>query len=211
METGVMMDSETEIGTDIFRGGRVGDGRKGMKRVAEEDVVRDPEVERTERILRKLEKMDRKKGRMSTEPDGDQGEDRADVVEMPEFVETDEEMGPVEMVMVEGVDERFKKEDVAVNEETFEDVAAVCDGMEERGDGGEDEVEKDWESDAEDDEEEGKPAEMDEESRRKGRMEEVDFMINTLKMFEFGEYDEAVRRGGGRQPTTTKWVERVRA
>ena len=116
-----------------------------MKRVAEEDVVKDPEVERIERILRKLERMDRKKGRTSAEPDGDQGEDRADVVEMLELelFEKDCETGPVEMVMVEGVDERFRKEDVVVNEETFEDVAAVCDGMEECGDDGEDEVEKD--------------------------------------------------------------------
>ena len=39
-----------------------------------------------------------------------------------------------------------------------------------------------------------------------GRREEVEFMVIKLDMFEFGTYEEAVERGG-KQPTTTKWVE----
>ena len=39
-----------------------------------------------------------------------------------------------------------------------------------------------------------------------GRKEEKHFMIDKLKMFEFGSYEEAVMRGG-KKPTTTKWVE----
>ena len=29
-----------------------------------------------------------------------------------------------------------------------------------------------------------------------GRKDEVDFMVGKLDMFEFGDYDEAIRRGG---------------
>ena len=41
---------------------------------------------------------------------------------------------------------------------------------------------------------------------RAPRKEEKDFMVDRLKMFEFGSYEEAVKRGG-KAPTTTKWVE----
>ena len=47
---------------------------------------------------------------------------------------------------------------------------------------------------------------MDEEQVKVGRKGEKDFMVDKLKMFEFGSYEEAVRRGG-KAPTTTKWVE----
>ena len=39
-----------------------------------------------------------------------------------------------------------------------------------------------------------------------GRSDEVQFMVKKLDMFEFGSYEEAVRRGG-KKPTTTRWVE----
>ena len=48
--------------------------------------------------------------------------------------------------------------------------------------------------------------ELDPKQVEAGRKEEVDFMVGKLRMFEFGSYDEAVRRGG-KVPTTTKWVE----
>ena len=47
---------------------------------------------------------------------------------------------------------------------------------------------------------------MDPVAQRAGREEEVEYMVNTLKMFEFGSEEEAWARGGKR-PTTTKWVE----
>ena len=55
-----------------------------------------------------------------------------------------------------------------------------------------------WTEDGED--------ELDEEQVKVGRKEEKDFMMEKLKMFEFGSHEEAVRRGG-KEPTTTKWVE----
>jgi hypothetical protein len=39
-----------------------------------------------------------------------------------------------------------------------------------------------------------------------GRLEEVDFMVGKLGMFEFGSYQDALARGG-KMPTTRKWVE----
>ena len=39
-----------------------------------------------------------------------------------------------------------------------------------------------------------------------GRQEELEFMVGRLAMFEFGSYEEAIQRGG-KEPTTTKWVE----
>ena len=39
-----------------------------------------------------------------------------------------------------------------------------------------------------------------------GRREEVEFMVDKLDMFEFGTYEEAVKRGG-KVPATTKWLE----
>ena len=41
----------------------------------------------------------------------------------------------------------------------------------------------------------------------KGRLEETEYMIKKLDMFEFGSYEEALRRSGGKEPTTTKWVD----
>ena len=43
-----------------------------------------------------------------------------------------------------------------------------------------------------------------------GRKEELELMIKELDMFEFGTYEEAVSRGG-KEPTTTKWVDRWKA
>lgn len=54
--------------------------------------------------------------------------------------------------------------------------------------------------------EEGEDDELDVEQVKVGRKEEVDYMIEKVKMFEFGSYDEVVRRGG-KTPTTAKWVE----
>jgi hypothetical protein len=48
--------------------------------------------------------------------------------------------------------------------------------------------------------------ELDVDQVKAGRKEEMDFMLGKLDMFEFGSYEEAVRRGG-KVPTTTKWVE----
>ena len=55
-----------------------------------------------------------------------------------------------------------------------------------------------WKEDGED--------ELDEEQVKVGRKEEKDFMVERVKMFELGSHEEAVRRGG-KEPTTTKWVE----
>ena len=52
--------------------------------------------------------------------------------------------------------------------------------------------------------------ELDLEQVKMGRKEELEFMIKKLDMFEFGTYEEAVSRGG-KQPTTTKWVDRWKA
>ena len=52
--------------------------------------------------------------------------------------------------------------------------------------------------------------ELDPEQVKMGRKEELEFMIKELDMFEFGTYEEAVSRGG-KQPTTTKWVDRWKA
>ena len=54
--------------------------------------------------------------------------------------------------------------------------------------------------------EEGGGDELDEEQVKVGRKEEKDFMVDKLNMFQFGSYEEAVKRGG-KAPTTTKWVE----
>ena len=47
---------------------------------------------------------------------------------------------------------------------------------------------------------------LDPELVRKGRKEEAEYMAVKLGMFEFADYDEAKARGG-KEPTTTKWVE----
>ena len=167
----------------------------------------DPDVERSEKMLRKWGRMDRKRERQAEEQQGDQDEHKANVLEVGEDETASDESGPVQVMLVEGTDERFRKESVAVNEETFEDMVAACEEIGEYEDGGKNELEEDWGLDPEDEEDDGKPGEMDEESRRKGRMEELDYMVNVLEMFEFGDYEEATRRGGGRRPTTTKWVE----
>ena len=53
---------------------------------------------------------------------------------------------------------------------------------------------------------EGDDDELDPVQVEAGRKDEVDFMVEKLDMFEFGSYEDAVRRGG-KQPTTTRWVE----
>ena len=53
---------------------------------------------------------------------------------------------------------------------------------------------------------------MDPEMVKEGRREdseEVEFMKEELDKFEFGTLEEAMRRTGGKPPTTTEWVERV--
>ena len=135
-----------------------------MKRCAEEDATKDPEVERTEKILRKLERLDRKRDRDREEMEGDQDEQRADMVDMWEFGEVNEEKGPVEVLKVDGIDERFDRNGVALNEIKFEEMVMECGEV----DGTEGDVWEKWEKDCEmgeeDGEEEGMPKEMDEES-----------------------------------------------
>ena len=53
---------------------------------------------------------------------------------------------------------------------------------------------------------EGEDEQLDPELVRKGREEEVRFMVEKLQMFEFGTLEEAMRRNGGKTPTTTKWL-----
>ena len=48
--------------------------------------------------------------------------------------------------------------------------------------------------------------ELEPEQVKIGRKEELEFMVKKLDMSEFGTYEEAVSRGG-KQPTTTKWIE----
>ena len=40
-------------------------------------------------------------------------------------------------------------------------------------------------------------------------MQELEYVIKTLQMFEFDALQEAMR-GGGEAPTTTKWVDRTK-
>ena len=44
---------------------------------------------------------------------------------------------------------------------------------------------------------------------KKGRKEDMDYMIEMLKMFKFGSWREAATRAG-QNPTTTTWVDRGR-
>ena len=64
------------------------------------------------------------------------------------------------------------------------------------------EEEDGWEEDVDKEEEE-----LDPRMAAEARNEEVEFMINKLSMFEFGTLEDAMRRSGGKMPTTTKWVE----
>ena len=48
---------------------------------------------------------------------------------------------------------------------------------------------------------------MDPELVKKRRTEEMEYMVKKLDMFKFGSYEEAKVKGGGKEPTTTKWVE----
>ena len=61
-------------------------------------------------------------------------------------------------------------------------------------------AEEDWEeADVDGDE-------LDPEQVEAARKEELEFMIKKLDMFEFGTYEEAISRGG-KEPTTTKWID----
>ena len=51
--------------------------------------------------------------------------------------------------------------------------------------------------------------ELDPEHVRQGREEEMNYMIKTLKMFEFGSWEDATSRTS-KMPTTTKWVDRAK-
>ena len=48
---------------------------------------------------------------------------------------------------------------------------------------------------------------LDPEMVKSGREEEVRYMVDKLGMFEFGTWDEAVGRSGGKVPTSTRWVD----
>ena len=58
-------------------------------------------------------------------------------------------------------------------------------------------------------EEEEEWMKMDPEQVRQGREEEMNHMVKTLKMFEFGSWEDATSRTS-KIPTTTKWVDRAR-
>ena len=71
-------------------------------------------------------------------------------------------------------------------------------------------VNEEEEFEAGDDEQEwddGDDGKLDPEKVKAGSLEEVEYMVKTLDMFEFGSYEEAKARGGGAEPVTTKWVE----
>ena len=44
---------------------------------------------------------------------------------------------------------------------------------------------------------------------RRGQEEEMNYMVKTLKMFEFGSWEDVTSRAG-KMPTTTKWVDPVK-
>ena len=48
--------------------------------------------------------------------------------------------------------------------------------------------------------------ELDPKLVKEGKQEEVEYMVDKLNMFEFADYETATRRGG-KEPTTTTWVE----
>ena len=50
---------------------------------------------------------------------------------------------------------------------------------------------------------------LDPEQVRQGREEEMNYMVKTLKRFEFGSWEDATSRTS-KMPTTTKWVDRAR-
>ena len=50
--------------------------------------------------------------------------------------------------------------------------------------------------------------ELDPEQVRQGREEEMNYMVKTLKMFEFGSWDDATSRTS-KMPTTTRWLIRA--
>ena len=50
---------------------------------------------------------------------------------------------------------------------------------------------------------------LDPEQVRQGREEEMNYMVKTLKMFEFGSWDDATS-GTSKMPKTTKWVDRAK-
>ena len=51
--------------------------------------------------------------------------------------------------------------------------------------------------------------ELDPEHVRQGREEDMNYMIKTLKMFEFGSWEDATSRTS-KMPTTTQWVDRAK-
>ena len=50
---------------------------------------------------------------------------------------------------------------------------------------------------------------LDPEQVRQGREEEMNYMVKTSKMFEFGSWEDATTRSS-KMPTTTKWVDRAK-
>ena len=56
-------------------------------------------------------------------------------------------------------------------------------------------------------EQEDAKVELDPEEVKKGREDEVQFMVDKLGMFEFGTLEDARKRRGGRTPTTTRWLD----
>ena len=56
---------------------------------------------------------------------------------------------------------------------------------------------------------EGEGDDLDPEQVRKGREEEMNYMVRTLEMFEFGSLEEAMAKAG-EVPTSTKRIDRVK-
>ena len=50
---------------------------------------------------------------------------------------------------------------------------------------------------------------LDPEQVRQGREKEMNYMVKTLRMFEFGSCQETTSKAG-KAPTTMEWIDRVR-
>ena len=143
----------------------------------------EADVKRTEKILRRLERCERRK----------RGRD-------VEGCEGDQDLGEVR-----SEDEVFEIVDVAEDAKNDEEMAVNEEDRLDSGGGGGAGDDDEWGVGDEDWGSWGKD-ELDPGLVKAGRREEVEYMVRTLGMFEFGSLEEAWARGGKR-PTTTKWVE----
>ena len=56
---------------------------------------------------------------------------------------------------------------------------------------------------------EAEGGDLDQEQVLEGREEEMNSMVKTLVIFEFGSWEEATSKAG-KAPTTTKWIDRLK-